>query len=101
MHKELEKITKNKIKELDLILEDMQNDIETTKYNILTYEQELIYCTKRIILEQDKNILKALKKALNCTNENLEIYYRQEVKLNIDFELIKNKKELLKLSVMV
>ena len=101
MHKELEKITKNKIKELELILESTKNDIETTKYSILTYEQELIYYTKRIILEQDRNILKALKKALNYTNENLDKLYKQEVRKNNDMVLIKNKKELLKLSIVV
>ena len=101
MYKELEKITKNKIKEFELLLESTKNDIEKINYDIKMYEQELIYYTKRIILEQDKNILKALKKALNCTNENLEIYYRQEVELNTDFELLQNKKELLKLSIVV
>lgn len=101
MHKELEKITKNKIKELELTLEGTQNDIEKTNYDIKMYEQDLIYYTKRIILEQDKNNLKVLKQALNYTNENLNKLYKQEVKYNNDVVLIKNKKELLKLSIVL
>ena len=101
MHKELEKITKNKIKELELTLEGTQNDIEKTNYEIKMYEQDLIYYTKRIILEQDKNNLKVLKQTLNYTNENLNKLYKQEVKYNNDVVLIKNKKEILKLSIVL